>query len=349
MADDRTPKEIEREIEVERAALENSIAALQSRLSPEAMVSEASRFFKDNGSDVARNLGRAAKDNPVALALTGIGLAWLMTGPRDRTYTVEKDRDPADEVASVDYDRHSTAPASGFRRAQSPTERFDDRVRAADRAMRRTYRQDSILESEGGSDMTHSTTSYTNHDHDDDYNDDPGTWGTVKARARIYRARASRTATDLRNSIDEGTHSMSEEARHRVRQARAAAIAAQQHLEETMSEAADRARRTTHDNPLLVGALAFAAGAAVAALLPRTDTEDRAIGAYRDQMFDEADRVFREELSKLKKVAEATVAEGQSALKDAMSETGETMEGAANRVSSAARSEASSQRLGKVS
>lgn len=197
--------------------------------------------------------------------------------------------------------------------------------------------------------MTHSTTSYSAQDHDDDYNDDPGTWSKAKARARIYRARASRTASDLRASIDEGTHNMSEEARNRVRQARAAAIAAQQHLEATVGEATGRARRTAQDNPLLVGALAFAAGAAIAALLPRTETEDRAIGSYRDRMFDEADRVFREESAKLKKVAEATVAEGQSALKDAMSDTGETMEGAASRVSNAARDEASSQRLGKVS
>jgi uncharacterized protein YjbJ (UPF0337 family) len=50
--------------------------------------------------------------------------------------------------------------------------------------------------------------------------------------------------------------------------------------------------RNLEDNPLTYGALALAAGAALAILLPQTRTENRAFGEMRDQVMDKGQEVF---------------------------------------------------------
>lgn len=80
MADTRTPDEIERDIERERAQLGNTVDELQNRFSPEQILRDIGRGLSDHGSDIGTAVTQSVKRNPVALALTGIGLAWLMSG-----------------------------------------------------------------------------------------------------------------------------------------------------------------------------------------------------------------------------------------------------------------------------
>jgi len=80
MADTRTPDEIERDIERERAELGRTVDELQNRISPERILREIGRGLTDHGQEFGEAVTRSVKRNPVALALTGIGLAWLMSG-----------------------------------------------------------------------------------------------------------------------------------------------------------------------------------------------------------------------------------------------------------------------------
>jgi len=69
-----------------------------------------------------------------------------------------------------------------------------------------------------------------------------------------------------------------------------------------------RARRTAADvletEPLVIGALGLAVGAAIGAMLPRTDMEDRYFGETRDQLRDNAEAFAREQFERGKAVAE---------------------------------------------
>ena len=80
MADTRTPEEIERDIERERAQLTNTIDTLQDRFSLDGMARQVSEHLRDNGGEIARNFSATIKENPVAVALVGAGLAWLALG-----------------------------------------------------------------------------------------------------------------------------------------------------------------------------------------------------------------------------------------------------------------------------
>ncbi len=78
--DTRSAAEIERDIEQERAALSQSLNALQEKFSVEGIARQLVDQVSRHGGDVAQSVGRSAKENPIALALTGIGLAWMMYG-----------------------------------------------------------------------------------------------------------------------------------------------------------------------------------------------------------------------------------------------------------------------------
>ncbi|NDV02403.1 DUF3619 family protein [Pseudoroseicyclus tamaricis] len=80
MPKDETPHEIERRIEKERSELSATLSEIQSRFTPDAMINEVTRTIRANGEDIGRSVARSVKENPVALAVTGVGLAWLIFG-----------------------------------------------------------------------------------------------------------------------------------------------------------------------------------------------------------------------------------------------------------------------------
>lgn len=106
--DTRSPEEIEREIERERAGLTDTLDNLQDKFSVETIVRQFSDQFREHGGDIGRSVSDAVKSNPVALALTGVGLAWLMLGdksdPRDRYDRSDRGYDPDDRYVDDRYE-----------------------------------------------------------------------------------------------------------------------------------------------------------------------------------------------------------------------------------------------------
>ena len=74
------PERIEREIERDRDALRRRLNDLQGELSLDGLTRRLTDKFRENGSDWPNAASEAARSNPVALALTGVGLAWLIFG-----------------------------------------------------------------------------------------------------------------------------------------------------------------------------------------------------------------------------------------------------------------------------
>ncbi|KIN65855.1 hypothetical protein Z945_902 [Sulfitobacter noctilucae] len=106
----RSSEEIEREIERERAGLTNTLDELQNRFSVDTVVRQVSEQFRANGGDIARSVSRSVKENPVALALTGVGLAWMIFGSGSR-----EDRRGSRVDYSDDYRRTARTQARSMR------------------------------------------------------------------------------------------------------------------------------------------------------------------------------------------------------------------------------------------
>ena len=79
--DNRSPAEIQQDIEATRADLDRTISAIERKLTPGQIVDEMFGYFNNrpgSGGDLVYWL----RENPVPVILIGIGIAWLLLGPR---------------------------------------------------------------------------------------------------------------------------------------------------------------------------------------------------------------------------------------------------------------------------
>jgi Protein of unknown function (DUF3618) len=75
----KSAAEIEREVQQSRADVEQTLDAIQARLSPGQLLDQAVGYFREGrGGEFARNLGDSIVQNPLPLTLVGVGLAWMM-------------------------------------------------------------------------------------------------------------------------------------------------------------------------------------------------------------------------------------------------------------------------------
>lgn len=74
---DKSPEDLEREIDAKRASISNLVDSLESRFTPGQLFDQALSYTKGNGGEFFQNLGTTLKNNPVPTVLTGVGLAWL--------------------------------------------------------------------------------------------------------------------------------------------------------------------------------------------------------------------------------------------------------------------------------
>lgn len=123
----------------------------------------------------------------------------------------------------------------------------------------------------------------------------------------------------LRDRLSEGTEDMSEEARRRIEAARRKALDASDAVSRQMAQANRKIARNYDNEPLLFGALALLGGAALGAMLPGTGREDELLGDYREQLFDEAEKVYQEEKGRIGKAVSAGMDEAKSAASQVVS------------------------------
>jgi hypothetical protein len=129
---------------------------------------------------------------------------------------------------------------------------------------------------------------------------------SARSRASEQSAKLRRRLARMRASVDEGTESLGSEARDRIVAARMRTLAAREraldHADRLRAQAddaarrgADTARESFREHPLLAGTLAVAAGAALAAALPRSRFEDSRLGALSDRLAREAEEIYERE------------------------------------------------------
>jgi hypothetical protein len=80
---DRSPDQIQADIERTRSSLDETLSAIEHRLTPGQLVDQGIDYLRHSGArEYVVNLGASAKQDPLPLALVGIGLGWLMLSNR---------------------------------------------------------------------------------------------------------------------------------------------------------------------------------------------------------------------------------------------------------------------------
>lgn len=309
--DNRTSDEIERDIADERAQMSDTINDLQKKFSVTSIVDELGTMVRTQGGDLGRAISHTVGRNPAAVALVGVGLAWLFLGPnRSRAAQSADDSQSDDAFSQSDRDTWGEDGASSGRRAA--TEAGDrDQYWYGDEQLARVRK----TRGRAGDGRNRSKSG-------DAAQGGVGTMQNAASAAGDAVSGAagsvSEAASDLTARLSHGLEDLSEDARARVVAARRAALDALLASQAAMKKGAQAASNFFADQPLVVGALAVALGAAMGGVLPGSKLEDDTLGASRDRLFADAQKLFREERDK----AMAAVRGAASDVKDELEDVG---------------------------
>lgn len=89
-----TPEELEMALERTRAELNDTLRAIEQRFSPGQILDQTLDYLSGGPKEYAHNLSVQVRENPLPVALIGIGIAWLVAAPHmgrraDVEYTSE--------------------------------------------------------------------------------------------------------------------------------------------------------------------------------------------------------------------------------------------------------------------
>ncbi|WP_022708519.1 DUF3618 domain-containing protein [Paracoccus zeaxanthinifaciens] len=355
---DQSSAEIQREIETERKEMNQTLSELTNRLSPDHLIREVSDHFRQHGGEITRSVSESVKQNPLALALTGVGLSWLILG-QNRSQQAAA---PAVGHASTGTTRVGNVPSDATltQRPAYPSWAQSSPITGhdSDEPGRLSRAKDGLAS--GKDKLSEHVGSakdgiVAGRDKIADHA------GAVRDRASGLLDQGRDSLSDTRERLAKGTEHLSNEARERVIAARERALAAQQSVGDQARRGGTEISNYYDQQPLIFGALAVAVGAALAGSLPRTRYEDEYLGQHSDQLIDEAERILNEETEKTKAVyaavkseaadiAEETrdaVDEGTPGDHSAAKSAREYVESTAERLADTAKQEANRQDLGR--
>lgn len=245
------PSRIEQELAVTRARLGNHLDELTRRLSPGQLLDEGLAYLRNGqGAVFVRNLGEDLRDNPLPVALSAIGLAWLAVASSTSSGRTSRAVVPYDQAqswrAASDHlaERARRAGDAVSRAAEDTEDSFRERVAEA-RARVLGLQQDAAETASAFADRVQEA------------------MNTAQLRARESFERMRQGAADWRDGMTA-----------RGQQAGQAVSQAAQRSREFAARAGSGIGETIGDNPLLLGALGLAAGALIGAALPRSSQEE---------------------------------------------------------------------------
>lgn len=255
---DLNADEIAASLERERADLAMTIDGLRDRLSVDTLVGDALGYAKANMAPYARALDGAVRANPLAAVMVGVGLAWLVFGRKGGALQ------PDTSLAGTKFEAMSRWEDEGGPVAPLP-EADTAWITAADALRDRASAALSRIEAAARA--------------------------RLRPAAELARDRAevlADLAKGTRAAMLQGLNGLNAEA-----QARILAVREQAYVARTA--AVRQGTKLIEERPVVAGAIGMAIGAAVAAALPRTETEDRIFGEERDRLLAGAQAALRQE------------------------------------------------------
>lgn len=303
-----------REAEQHRNRVDETIDSLKQRFSVGQIVDELSGYVREGqGADMVKNLNRQVRDNPLALGLVGAGIAWLLLGQgvrdegkrlknqyddwRDDDEPYARSRRPSEGYPFADGRPHAVGSAPiGETSAKGSTTSHHSDAGASGSPSGPGFTDRARGAASSVSDAASSAA------------------GSVSGAASSAASGVSDAARAAGSTLSDAASATSDTVTRSIHDARDAAYDAGDALyrgganaSEQVARYGRRARRsfldTLQEEPLIVGAVALALGAAVGAALPRTQREDELFGEARDRLRDEALEYGQEALKKAETIA----------------------------------------------
>ncbi len=310
---DKSAAQIEGEVERTRARVTETVEALRDRASPGQITEQVLDYVRSSGgTEFFRNLGASVRDNPLPVTLIGAGIAWLLvsggnkgagpvaTGSGPYPYPERRPLGALPGPGITDTVSHTVGRA-GVRVSDAAGD-LRDRARDGIGAVGDAASRAADAAGDAASRVADAASGLAAGA--------SAAVGRLVGTAGDAASRVADAGSDLAGRATGTTRALLHDASDTVSSGLGGA-----------GEVAGRARggwdRMMAEQPLLVGALGLAAGAALGALLPRTGTEDRLMGEQSDAVTGQAAAAAREGYERVKGVA----AEHASRAGDALADT----------------------------
>lgn len=295
---------IEQEIEQTRTRMDETLGAIQEKLSPGQLVDQVLAYSKGGPGQYFSNLGRTAQQNPVPVALLGVGLAWLMMSSSktgDRDYAAEADYAEEEYDTDEDYD-------SDYGLFEYEEKGALSSGREAGVVGGYTGLEDEMLGEEYLRERDPSPAGLYVATRGEE--DEPGeVEESRKERAKESAARMKAKVGEAADRASERAGEAAGVAQARARRAARAARRGGRRLgykgRRQVSQASRGVQHFLREQPLVLGALGIAVGAALGAGLPATRREDALMGDARDDLIRRGRQAGREQIEKGQRMAGA--------------------------------------------
>jgi hypothetical protein len=274
---------LENELQRTRARMDERLTELRDRMTPGQILDDLTGYLRGSqGGEFASNLMANLRSNPVPAALTGIGLIWLMAAGRAEPY---RNGDGAERP--VPFPRYGVEPddfASRLRRAEVSVVRFSTETEEA-------YR--SRLDEARGKVL--------------------GVACQAEETAEAFGARLQEALSAAKNKVVRSVHDLGDDVADTADQVGGKV----RRVADNLVQGGEAARNTASDlletiggNPVLLGALGFAGGALLGALIPQSEAEAKALGGIAKQARETASNLAKQAVDTGGKVAERALSSG---------------------------------------
>lgn len=262
---EKTTATLERDAERVRADIADTAVNLKGKMSPGQLMDEVVDYLKDGDvNQMVANLKHQVRDNPLALALVGGGLAWLMMGQGAHTTGSPAPARHSNGAATASPMATNGSVSSGGTQQATPSS-----ARADHSSARKAASGVDTSIGEGVSSM--------------------------KESASFAAGKVSEAAGSATDATNQAMHNMTDSASEHLADASRAGAEMGEQLKTSFLDALDR-------EPLVIGALGVAVGAAIGAMMPVTRTERENLG---------------EASQSVRKAAESAISDGVEKAKDA--------------------------------
>ena len=280
----RSAAEIEREVEQTRAGLTNTLDELRERASPGQLFEQALDYARSSGgNEFVRNLGTSVRDNPLPLLLIGAGIGWLMMSGGSGSGGTMSSRNVSPN-RSVDTGSIGTG---------------STRVRVYG----------------GGAESGNSMTGRASE-----------AAGAVRDSVAGAADQAIDKAGEAYRSVADAAGAVADSLRGAAASVTDQVAGGGQGVQARAGELSDQARQGVawlmREQPLVLGAIGVALGAAVGALLPGTEAEDQLMGQTRDAVADRVQATAQQGYERLKDTAGEHVDHAKAAIGQVAGGTG---------------------------
>ena len=302
--------QIRADIAQTRAELSDTIGAIQEKLNPTRLREQAVDTVReatigrvehmagrigDRMNDTRRGVMGFVSDNPVPLALLGIGAGWLAMSRRNKGSRGREARFRAVEVERETYPLGYESATFYGANVGPTTEReyYEGRMGEGGRMGGRMQQARDRL-SEKTSELSDRFSSRASEASD-----------RVRERTDDLRHRASElgsTVSDRAHTVADRTRSIAHDTGERARE-----------LTRTASQRYE-------ENPFFGGMVALALGAAAGMLLPVSDREAEVIGPRRDELLSRAREMGRDKIERVRHVAEEVASDTRECVQRSVKE-----------------------------